>query len=213
MSRPVIYLGPSLSREEAVRVLDADFQPPVKRGDLGQLEDVDVVGIIDGAFLQNCSVGHREILSLLKRGVTVVGGGSMGALRAAELRSYGMIGVGRIFEMYAGGEIQGDDEVALVFDPDTLEPLSEPLINMRFFLRSANQAEVLDDDEAQELLRSIQGVYYPRRNISLFKNISRSVLSPERHALLISFLEDNYQDIKREDAITLLKFIVNLVKK
>jgi hypothetical protein len=44
------------------------------------------------------AVGHREIISALKAGVCVVGGSSMGALRASELDSYGMIGVGRIYE-------------------------------------------------------------------------------------------------------------------
>ena len=39
----------------------------------------------------------------------------MGALRAAETRAHGMIGIGQIFEWYASGEIEGDDEVAQIF--------------------------------------------------------------------------------------------------
>ena len=76
----------SIPVPEARKVLDADYRPPIKRGDLPCLNDqVRYVGIIDGIFMNECSVGHREIIALLKRGVTVVGGGSMGALRASEL--------------------------------------------------------------------------------------------------------------------------------
>jgi len=90
----VVFLGMSLPHAEASTRLKARFLPPVRRGDLPQLpSSVKMVGIIDGVFLSESAVGHREIIDLLKRGVTVVGGGSMGALRAAELQDLGMIGV------------------------------------------------------------------------------------------------------------------------
>ena len=54
----------------------------------------------------------KKIMHLIDSGVTVIGAASMGALRAAELDAYGMLGVGRIYQMYASGEICGDDEVA-----------------------------------------------------------------------------------------------------
>ena len=41
----------------------------------------------------------------------------MGALRAAELHAFGMRGVGRIFEAFRDGELEDDDEVAVVHGP------------------------------------------------------------------------------------------------
>lgn len=207
MSRPTVFLGPSLPIEEAQEILDADYRPPVKRGDLGRLDGVEVVAIIDGVFLQNCSVGHREILSLLNRGIKVVGGGSMGALRAAEMRSYGMIGVGRIFEMYSQGKVEGDDEVALVFDPETMEPLSEPTVNIRCLLEGALSSNLITSEVKDELIRKIRSVYYPRRTINVFMSIVESTLLSEGSERFKRFFVDNYRDIKKEDAITVLKFL------
>ena len=100
--RPVVFLGPSLPRSEADRILASDLRPPVKRGDLPALDDeVDVIGIIDGVFMGEAAVGHREIIDKLKSGVKVYGSSSMGALRAAELQDFGMIGVGTIFDQYS----------------------------------------------------------------------------------------------------------------
>jgi len=205
--RPVIYLGPSLPLAEAKDILDADYRPPVKRGDLQRLEGVELVGMIDGVFLQSCSVGHREILSLLNRKVKVVGGGSMGALRAAEMGHYGMIGVGQIFKMYASGEVQGDDEVALVFDPETMEPLSEPLVNLRVLLDAAWMADVIDTAQRAGILSEMRSIYYPRRTVPAFLEVARRRLGKSHSEVFDRFFADNYRDVKKEDAITVLKFI------
>ncbi|HUT26561.1 MAG TPA: TfuA-related McrA-glycine thioamidation protein [Methanomassiliicoccales archaeon] len=204
MSRPVVFLGPSLSLDEAREILDADYRPPVKRGDLTQLGDVDVVGIIDGVFLQNCSVGHREIMALMVKGVKVVGGGSMGALRASELSQLGMIGVGRIFEEYSSGKIEGDDEVALVFDPENYEALSEPMVNIRFLVKSAIRDGVIDLKEGEEMLTEFRKIYYPRRTISGFLSMISSLLSREKSERFNFYFTANYRDYKKEDAITVL---------
>jgi len=205
MSRPVVFLGPSLSLDEARKILDADYRPPVKRGDLTQLEDVDIVGIIDGVFLQNCSVGHREILALMAKGVKVVGGGSMGALRASELSQFGMVGVGRIYEMYSSEKIEGDDEVALVFDPESYEALSEPMVNIRFLVNSAVCDGEIALKEGEGMLTEFRSIYYPRRTISGFLSIISSLLSSEKAESFNSYFAANYRDFKKEDAITVLK--------
>ena len=53
-----------------------------------------------------------------------IGAASMGALRAAEMHRYGMVGVGKIFEMYRDGE-EDDSLVAMTFDPETFRPLTD----------------------------------------------------------------------------------------
>ncbi len=207
MTRPVVFLGPSLPWQEAYEILDADYRPPVKRGDLGHVAGARLIGIIDGVFLQHCSVGHREIMALLNRGVGVVGGGSMGALRAAELRPYGMIGVGRIYELYSTGTIEGDDEVALVFDPETLEPLSEPMVNLRCLLDEALSHGAISDGERGAMLGRLRSLYYPRRTIPAFLGIAREVLGDIRAEGFDRFFAENYRDVKKEDAIAVLRHL------
>ena len=68
MQDAIIYLGPSLPRNEAEKILDADYRLPVRRGDLLNAirSEPKIIGIIDGFFFQDCAVGHREILAVLK---------------------------------------------------------------------------------------------------------------------------------------------------
>jgi len=115
-----LFVGPSLP--DAADLLAGDeitVLPPVSAGDLLRLgaRPGDVVGIIDGYFHQTRAVRHKEILALLDAGVTVLGAASMGALRAAELDTFGMGGVGRIFRGYRQARLTADDEVALLRGP------------------------------------------------------------------------------------------------
>lgn len=80
----------------------------------------------------------KEILDLLHRGVHVWGASSMGALRAAELAPFGMRGFGRVFESYVQGEIEGDDEVAVLHAPEEMgyAVLTKSLVNVKYICAS-----------------------------------------------------------------------------
>ncbi len=212
--KPVVFLGPSLSHEEASKILDADFRPPVKRGDLVGLEDVtSVVGIIDGVLMNEAAVGHREILSLMRKGVTVIGGGSMGALRAAELKDFGMLGVGVIFELYSKGRIEGDDEVVLMYDPHTLRPLSEPLVNIRLNLDQAVKKGIIDAVEMDDLLTNIKNLYFPQRSYDSMMSYAKSVFDESRYNALKEFTERERKDYKEIDAKTALLAVKSRLEK
>ena len=53
--------------------------------------------LIDGEFGKNLSVWHKELLYALSRPYVrrVIGAASMGAIRAADMWRYGMVGIGR----------------------------------------------------------------------------------------------------------------------
>jgi hypothetical protein len=68
---------------------------------------------VDGYFERVPAVWHKEVLWAISQGIRVYGSASMGALRAAELSAFGMIGIGKIFEWYRDGVIERDDEVAV----------------------------------------------------------------------------------------------------
>nr|UXE46071.1 hypothetical protein Hi04_10k_c5591_00011 [uncultured bacterium] len=112
----VVFLGPSLDLDAARKELAADYRPPAAQGDvlLALRSGARRIGIIDGRFNDVPSVWHKEILLALEEGALVFGAASMGALRAAELHRFGMIGVGRVFEWYRDGVLCDDDEVAVI---------------------------------------------------------------------------------------------------
>jgi len=165
---------------------------------------------VDGVFQSESSVGHREILELLKKGVTVVGGGSMGALRAMELEDMGMIGVGRVFNMYRDGVIEGDDEVALVFDPEDCTPLSEPLVNIRHFLAESVRRDFIETDVADTLVTEMRAVFYPRRSYAELLKKASAVLDDVTVLALKNMLETESFDLKRLDAIEVLNTLKRL---
>lgn len=210
----VIYTGLSLSFEDAREILDVEYLPPVKRGDIYDLlerkKDLEVIGIIDGVFHQSPAVSHKEILEALKRGITVVGGSSMGALRACELYPFGMIGVGNIFEDYKNGVIVDDDDVAVSLNPETLEQVSEPWINMKYNFEFAVDDNVISQEECAELLSIAKETYYPRRSFNYV--IKKSSLSDEEKRILIDYIKSKDYDVKNRDAREVVEYIKNLIE-
>ncbi len=216
MVRIIIYAGLSIPFSEAKEILDSTqnveviYKRPIKRGDLSQAlnENPDIIGIIDGVFHQNSAVGHKEILSVLKKGIKVFGASSMGALRASELDTLGMTGIGYVYNQYASGEVDSDDDVAVMLDSETLEPLSEPLINMKYVFENAADENVLTLDEKEELLAIAKKTYYPKRTYA--KTLSDSNLDSDKKGELINFIRES-KDIKKEDAKELLYHICSLL--
>jgi hypothetical protein len=213
--RVVVYTGTSINYHDAMKILNADYRPPVKRNDIKRImrSPPDIIGIIDGVFFDSAAVAHREIIDAIKSGVIVVGGGSMGALRASELDSYGMIGVGKIYEMYRSGVLESDDEVAVTFDQDTMEALSVPLVNIRATLGSAVESGLLEHEIADSILDIARKLFYPDRN---YQNIvsecmKKGIVSDPDQGKLLDCLLEHEVDVKREDAVSVLEKIKGII--
>ena len=217
MVKIIIYTGLSLSFDEAKEILDSHddveviYKRPIKRGDLGHdiKENPDIIGIIDGVFHQNSSVGHKEILNVINKGITVVGASSMGALRASELDTLGMTGIGYVYEQYATGKVASDDDVAVMLDSETLEALSEPLINMEYVFENAVSENIMTENQKDELIKIAKSTFYPKRNYS--QTLNSSSLDDETKSKLIDFIRRSV-DIKKEDAKELITYIANMIK-
>ena len=214
----LIYTGLSIPFEEARQILDSSddveviYKRPIKRGDLGHdiKENPDIIGIIDGVFHQNSAVGHREILDVMKRGIKVFGASSMGALRASELDSLGMQGIGYCYNQYASGIIDSDDDVAVMLDSESLEALSVPLISMDYVFANAVSENILTPDEKDELVEISKSTFYPKRNYA--NTLAKSSLDDEKKSKLINFIRES-EDIKKQDAKELLNFIKNYINE
>jgi hypothetical protein len=205
--RPVVLLGPSLAWEKARALLPgALLLPPARRSSLKPFFDdpPSAIGIIDGEFYQSFAISPKEILPFLDRGIPVFGASSMGALRAVELEGEGMIGVGRIYEMFSRGELEADDEVAMTFCPETLRPVSEPMVNFRVALAAAETAGLLSSPESAELAQAVHSLYFPGRTVQALFSAAGRVLG-ERAAPFREWWLASSPNAKAEDARELLR--------
>jgi hypothetical protein len=125
-----------------------------------------VIALIDGVFEASPSVWHHEILAAMRSGVAVLGGASMGALRAAELHTLGMVGVGRIFESYRDGTWVDDADVAVLHagPEDGFRSLTVPLVNIRFSAEQARKAKVLTRAQAEQWVQRASEIFYQDRH-------------------------------------------------
>lgn len=201
----VIFVGPTLPATAVSGYVDATILPPVQQGDVYRAVKgaPDAIGIIDGYFDGVPSVWHKEILWAIEQGIPVFGSASMGALRAAELADFGMIGVGRIFEDYLSGRLQDDDEVAVLHSPAELgfQPLSEPMVSIRATLEHALDQGVLQPDIAQGMVDFAKALNYRER---VWGTIIDSQLEKAETDAFQTWLSDGKIDAKREDAVEML---------
>jgi hypothetical protein len=207
-----IFVGPTLKREEVAAACDAVCLPPVAQGDVYRVarQKPRAIGIIDGYFNGAPSVWHKEILWALTQGIQVFGSASMGALRAAELHSYGMRGLGRIFEAFRDGVLEDDDEVAIVHGPveTGFAALSEPMVNIRATLERAEADGLLSASTRRDLEAFAKSLFFPRRSwpAILGSGSAHGVSEVELQALA-GWLPRGRIDQKREDALAMLAAI------
>jgi hypothetical protein len=206
-----VFLGPSLPAEVARDLVPARFLPPVTQGDVCALvldrEPPRAIGIVDGQFEQVPAVWHKEILFAISSGTTVFGASSLGALRAAELHAFGMIGVGEIFDAYRTGVLTDDDEVAIVHATaeDGFRPLSIAMVSLRFGVAEAVRAAVLAEKPAAALLAEVKSWHYPNRSWeALFLAGADLGVSTTDIEALRAFVAARRPDAKRSDAVLML---------
>jgi TfuA protein len=217
MSKPIIFIGPSLCPEKARKILEADYRPPAKKGDLLRLAGletiVNIVGLVDGLFLQDYPPTPIEVYQLaIKKNMVLVGGASLGALRAVELEKFGMVGIGKIFELYKKGKIHADDEVAVTFSEDRQVLQSEAMIDIRFNLFLAQRKKIIDEVTKRTIAKVAKSTYFPYRNYGDIIDQSKK-LYPELTSQLEAFRSYIYvyrQSLKERDAIKLIRYIKEL---
>lgn len=172
--RAVLFIGPSLARGEVGEALgdhacEVEIRPPVAQGDLLRLlpHPPEIVAIVDGRFGGAPAVTHKEILLLHERGTTILGAGSMGALRAAELDGLGMEGVGDVWRLFRDGQLEADDEVALVHATEEYgcAPMSDALVSIRHRMQAAADAGILTPLRARLLVDVARAQPYARRTV------------------------------------------------
>ena len=206
-----IFVGPTLSVRDARAELEATYLPPVSQGDIIRVstKKPQVIGIIDGYFERVPAVWHKELLWAMKQGIHIFGAASMGALRAAELHTYGMIGVGWIFEAFRDGLLEDDDEVAIAHGTGETHFAyqSDAMVNIRRTLDAAVDACVLSRTTRDTLETFSKSSYYAERSYESL--LQRAATFADKHELATfrEWLPTGRVDQKRHDAIQMLRAI------
>lgn len=205
-----IFIGPSLdslSIHQGITVY-----PPAAMGSIFLATQAGhrVIALVDGVFGNVPAVWHKEILFALSQGVVVIGGGSIGAIRASELYRYGMIGLGRAYRLFRHG-MTDDDEVALSHLPEEFNftPLTEPMINVRFTARRLFKAGLLDKEQEVKFITLVKKIYFANRDIARVLGCLKKVLPLATHDRAVKVYGNLRVDVKRQDAQDVLDFVHN----
>ena len=214
MSKPIVYLGPTLRREEAIKILDADYRDPAKKGDFLMLsrdsDEKKFVGFIDGVFLHDYPPPPIEVYHLATRkNIELIGASSLGALRAVELEKFGMKGIGKIFQLYKNGIINADDEVAVTFVRGSNILQSEAMIDIRFNLFLAYKRGIITNETKKRIAKIAKNIYFPFRNYEDIIKLTQQQLPSIYDELegFRSYILKNRDSLKARDAIKLLKYL------
>jgi len=160
--------------------------------------------LLDGLFDSRPAPWHKELLMLMARGTIVFGGSSMGALRAAELHRYGMIGVGVIFRAYRDGRLHGDDEVALIHATERLDwaPLTVPMVEFRATLLAGCRARLIGPLIARRMRTIVRNIYFADRDWPVIAKACQEadLVSTE----IMNRLRGMHVQLKRQDALACL---------
>jgi hypothetical protein len=207
-----VFTGPTISSAEASRELDAVYLPPAAEGDIYRisLRRPKAIGLIDGFFQSTPAVRHKEILWAMSHGIHVFGSASIGALRAAELATFGMEGVGVIFEWYRDGVLEDDDEVAIAHGPSEVgfAPGSEAMVDIRQTLRRAERIGIISRKSGKALEKIGKELFYPDRNYStMLRHALDNGSSQAELTKLQQWLPNHCVNQKREDALNMLRLM------
>lgn len=206
-----VFVGPSLGKNYLPQHWER-FEP----AQLGSIYHATQLGfksivLIDGYFGTVPSVWHKEILYAQSRGVTVFGASSMGALRAAELARFGMVGAGLIFRLYRSGVIVDDDEVCLIHSTKEFgfKPLTVPMINVRITLGKMRAKGILNDRCSKHLITELKRVHFSDRNLKVINGILEEVFRSLNLSVSASDFFENYIDQKQRDVGAVIKIVTN----
>jgi TfuA protein len=196
----IVFVGPSMAAEDRLAIRGAHFENPIRRGDLITFAEYELFVILDGEFGQSLSVSPKEILALLDAGKTVIGASSMGALRASELDSFGMIGVGWVYEHFSKAEVRRDDDVALCYSPFDLSPTTVPMVDIVYGLDILMEAGLISGKERNSVLRKSRAVFFSERSQKKVDTILETVFGSSRAEILRSSFGETFPSVKALDA-------------
>lgn len=210
-----VFVGPTLRPEEITAVLpQAIVRPPAALGDVYRAlrHGPSAIALIDGFFETVPAVWHKELLWAMHHGVPVFGASSMGALRAAELDQFGMIGIGSIYQGFADGTLEDDDEVTVAhLDAESgFRSVSDAMVAFRATADAGVASGELSGGEAGAIVATAKRRFYPERRWDLVLDdlVKGDFFDRERADEILAWLASGGAvDAKADDARELLEHL------
>jgi hypothetical protein len=214
----VVFAGPSLPPADRPAASGVTWQPPLRIGDLYRvaLARPDAIGVVDGVFEMVPTVWHKEILWAMAQGIHVYGAASIGALRAVELESFGMVGVGWVYQAYRDGTLIDDDEIAQLIGPAerNYAPQTEAMVNVRATIAAAAQAGIVSPIDAAHITAAAKALFYQDRSYSrILRSASACGVAGESLRALEAWLPAGRVDRKRLDALAMLEALLAAMRR
>lgn len=175
--RCLVCVGPTRFglEQKAIDASGCLILPPVKRGDVERIVQEYSPGnlaIVDGTFHSYPAVSHVELREALRKGWRIWGLCSMGAIRAYEMRTLGMVGFGKVYEQFEIHDDFRDDEVALIHGAeDPYMPITEPLVHIREFIRQMVDKSYLEHKQGNETIDRLANMWYGFRTLPLLRGM------------------------------------------
>lgn len=209
----VAFVGPSIYPNASVRAVHGSaivWRGPARQGDIVRAvrDGAVAIALIDGLYGTLAAVWHKEILFALSEGVRVIGGASLGALRAVECAPFGMEGFGVVFEDYASGRRVDDGDVALLHAPAELDfaPLTETLVDLDATLSSFVERDLLSDIAARRLTEAARTTFFWDRTTELI--CERAGFGSDEVDDFVALYEAERVFQKRADAMLVLDRLI-----
>jgi hypothetical protein len=206
-----LFAGPTLYREQIPQGIQR-FGPAAMGSVFRAVEaGYRRVGIVDGYFGNVPSVWHKEILFAMAAGVEVIGAASMGALRAAELSAFGMVGIGRIYRLFRSGLWTDDDEVAVIHATESLAfcPVSDAMANIRFTLRRLRRLGALEPSLERVLAYRMKARHFSQRTHDELERQAKQLAGDANANRLMQRFAQEYVDMKKIDALALVAYLTH----
>ena len=130
----------------------------------------------------------------------MLGGASIGALRAAECAAFGMIGVGEIFESYLSGARVDNSDVAQLHAPAELDyaPLTEALVDVEATLAALVAGGRLGKRVGEELGSIARALFF--KYVTFEAIVARASFPAAEAAGILDLMGEHRIDLKRRDA-------------
>lgn len=199
-----VFCGLSATHAQAAALAPgAVLHPPVRRGDIPAVVNSEsragTIAVIDGVFHSQETLTLTEIRDAAARGWTLLGCSSMGALRALEAAPLGMRGFGVVYRWMRLYAVEDDDEVAQTMNPETCEPLSLAMVDVRWQVAALCRGGTISRAQGREILEAVKARYYPERTRGLLTRlVAERVSGPFA-------LPAGLDAPKRRDALDLLR--------
>lgn len=205
-SRPIVFLGPSLARDAARTILEADFRPPLRTGDLDYFSASDTILIVDGEFGSTTALSPAEVQRAADRGVTFLGAASTGAMLAAQLPDL-ISGLGWVYGAFLDGRIRSSDDIAILYRPDTLAPLTFPAVTVLRWLETLLENDLIDENCAERIAGAVRAIPLSNRHLDSLHDTLGDIIGPRRFAKLLGASGGSIANIKTEDAKLALRSV------